>query len=213
MQSIDNALRQLTTTSAEQSQKQISSDRIDSLLQAKGYDKAIAGEDYNAVLRGVTKMVNDQYNRGLLLVGNPGVGKTFLMKVLWRFPSKLERFWVNCADMEEVKRMLSTDTKYYKVIGSNQWNSNFFIDDFGADTIKSEYGNRIDIVGSFIEAYHRKGRGRLIISTNLHSNKVRPEDNNGILEIYGARILDRIREKTIVIPFKGQSKRKKETVW
>ena len=158
-------------------------------------------------------MVNDPDNRGLLLVGNPGVGKTFLMKVLWRFPSKLKRFWVNCADMEEVKRMLSTDTKYFRYIGSDQWNCNFFIDDFGADTIKSEYGNRIDIVGSFIEAYHRKGCGRLIISTNLHSNKVKPDDNNGILEIYGARILDRIREITIVVPFKGQSKRKKETVW
>lgn len=213
MQSIDNALRQLTTTSAVQSPKQISSERIDTLLQANGYDKSIAGEDYDTVLRGVTKMVNDPDNRGLLLVGNPGVGKTFLMKVLWSFPSKLKRFWVNCADMEEVKRMLSPDTKYFRYIGSNQWNCNFFIDDFGADTIKSEYGNRIDIVGSFIEAYHRKGCGRLIISTNLHSNKVKPDDNNGILEIYGARILDRIREITIVVPFKGQSKRKKETVW
>lgn len=38
MKSIDNALKELTTTSAEQSQKQISSDRIDSLLQAKGYE-------------------------------------------------------------------------------------------------------------------------------------------------------------------------------
>ena len=213
MQSIDNALRQLTTTSAAQSPKQISSEKIDTLLQDKGYDKSVAGEDYDTVLRGVTKMVNDPDNRGLLLVGNPGVGKTFLMKVLWRFPSKLKKFWVNCADMEEVKRMLSPDTKYFRYIGSNQWNSNFFIDDFGADTIKSEYGNRIDIVGSFIEAYHRKGCGRLIISTNLHSNKVKPDDNNGILEIYGARILDRIREITIVVPFKGQSKRKKETVW
>ena len=76
----------------------------------------------------------------------------------------------------------------------------------------NEYGNKVDLVGAFIDEFYRKGKSRIILSTNLHSNRTQEHDEDGILERYGGRILDRLRDMTIVLPLQGASKRKKEVI-
>ncbi len=182
------------------------------MLIERGFSKEVAGTDWDVVLAGVMMMLSDTMARGLLIVGPPGVGKTHLMHALYRFPNRLPKMWVDCSDREDVILKMDPFTTYYKMFALQKYESNFYLDDLGADPVMSEYGNRVDHVAEFIDSYYRNGHGRLIISTNLHSNRTEEHPSDGLLERYGARILDRLRHMTIVLPMKGKSKRAKEIV-
>ena len=140
------------------------------------------------------------------------MGKTFLAKSIRRFPSRLGSVWVDCSDRADITQKLHPSSNWFDLYAVPKWESNVFLDDLGADPVISEYGNRFDYVAEFIDAYYRKGSGRMIITTNLHSNRTAENPNDGLLERYGARILDRLRDMTVVVPMRGQSKRSKEIV-
>ena len=76
---------------------------------------------------------------------------------------------------------------------------NVILDDLGAENIKNEYGVKRDIVGEFICRYHTKGKGRLFITTNLRG----PE----LLDRYGGRVVDRLKQLCVPFHMKGKSKR------
>ena len=77
---------------------------------------------------------------------------------------------------------------------------NVILDDLGAENIKNEYGVKRDIVGEFICRYHTRGKGRLFITTNLRG----PE----LLDKYGGRVVDRLKQLCVPFHMEGKSKRK-----
>lgn len=129
-----------------------------------------------------------------MLTGACGTGKTMLMKIL-RKMARVETFWINCADDNSIEFLVPEHNSMI----DEYYNSTVFLDDLGADTIRNEYGVKKDIVGSFIEKYHRRGGTKLFITTNLSSQQ--------LISKYGARIFDRLLEMCVVVRLDGTSKR------
>ena len=59
-------------------------------------------------------------------------------------------------------------------------------------------------MGDFIQRYHYKGKGRLMVTTNLNSSQIN--------ERYGGRVLDRLLEMCVVYKMSGNSKRERVVV-
>ena len=77
---------------------------------------------------------------------------------------------------------------------------NILLDDLGAENIKNEYGVKRDIAGEFICRYHTRGKGRLFITTNLTGEQ--------LLDRYGGRVVDRLKQMCVPVRMTGTSKRK-----
>lgn len=170
---------------------------ISYLLQKNGFDKKIAGEDFDVAVKAVTESVNGC--RGLFLTGGCGCGKTHLLKTLFKLPSSAQKYWVDCGDPSSVWLLDQKQNGRF----ADMLNMNLFIDDLGTE-VKVEYGRRSDWVGEFIRMYHARGTQRLFISTNLTGKQM--------LELYDERIADRIMELCVVAKFNGESKRERMVV-
>lgn len=150
-------------------------------------------------------------DKGLLLGGMIGVGKTWMMKLF----SKNQRqvFTVKTAksiadtfqsEGEESIRNLIECPKL--PVNDAQ---NFFhptlgicIDDIGTEELKNHYGNRKNVVGDLIELRYANGNvGRFMhMTTNLTMSQVK--------EFYGDRVGSRLRETMNIIELKGDDRRK-----
>lgn len=160
----------------------------------------IAGSDFNLAVRGVTEALNT--GKGILITGGVGCGKTLLMRQIFermKFPS--EKRWIDCSDADGHLWVLdkTQNPECYR----EQFHMNMFLDDLGTE-VKTEYGRRVDFVSSFIQDYHSVGKKRLFITTNLNAE--------GIAQTYDDRVIDRIMDMCVVIPFTGKSKRNKVVI-
>lgn len=149
--------------------------------------------------------------KGIILAGNCGVGKTWLMKLF----SKNQRqifFLRNAkeiANQFEKKGQESVDE--YTELFKNPFNDpdSFYqtyaglcIDDLGTEDIKVNYGNKKSVIGDLIEQrYDKKNMGIMFhATTNLTSQQLN--------DYYGGRIVSRLREVTNFIELKGNDRRK-----
>ena len=149
-------------------------------------------------------------DKGILLAGNFGVGKTWLMQLFAR--NQLQVFAVHNAksiadlferDGSESQGQFIDPPKlpvndaqnfYHKVIG-------LCIDDMGTEREKNHYGNKKSVVGDLIELRYAKGAaGHLFhITTNLNAAQ--------ITEAYGGRVSSRLREIMNIIQLTGNDRR------
>lgn len=154
---------------------------------------------------------NPSLEKGILLAGNFGVGKTWLMTLFGR--NQLQVFAVHnakaIADLFEKKgvesqeqfieppRLPVNDVQnfYHETMG-------LCIDDMGSEREKTHYGNKKSVIGDLIELrYSRKAVGHLFhITTNM--------DATQITEAYGGRVSDRLREIMNIIQLTGKTRRK-----
>lgn len=130
---------------------------------------------------------------GVLLSGNAGVGKTFLMKCLAPRGKNFVR---------PVSRIME-----YGLQGLHIWydwtdGKDICIDDLGAETTLSEYGNKDELIARVITHRAERQDGRTSITTNLNSKQ--------ISERYGDRTLSRLRGMCKTFHMDGQSHRKAE---
>jgi hypothetical protein len=143
--------------------------------------------------------------KGFILIGNPGVGKTYFMKAFHehRKPNRrrgweLDHFSLNT----QVRQLGSINLQYY--------DHDFYLDDFGADVkTVTVYGTPTEPIVDLISGRYDKwqnammGIGELrlsFISTNLTPDH--------FVNVYGERIWSRIQEMCNVIFITGENLRK-----
>lgn len=153
-------------------------------------------------------------NKGLLLTGSIGVGKTTMMNVMQRLFKDTERRFksVNCL---QIKDMLEE----CKVAEIKEWygknlKCDLYLDDIGLGQVNyNQFGNSVNIISELIyeryELFVSDGF-RTHMSTNIPT-KLKddaPATQNSLARMYGDRILDRIAQMTNLIEWTGKTLRR-----
>lgn len=154
---------------------------------------------------------NPSLEKGILLAGGIGVGKTSLMHLF----SKNQRqvFAIRTAksiadtfqsDGEGILQQLIECPKLPINDAQNFYHPKMAlcIDDIGTEELKNHYGNRKNVVGDLIELrYSKQNTGLLLhMTTNLTMQQVK--------DFYGDRVGSRLRETMNIIEMKGDDRRK-----
>lgn len=171
-----------------------------------GYDGRVHPDIPARLARWMVPAVKHWTNKGLLLAGGVGMGKTHFFDrvlraiypefVLWRASQIVEMAATNRENFEEVV--------YGRYEGQNLYTEAVLaIDDLGDEPYGNVYGNKGEVMARVIcdryETWKRRGIP-LFISTNLETDE--------ILSRYGQRVADRIREMCFTIRLHGQNARK-----
>lgn len=163
--------------------------RFAEFTEGEGWKKSIAGDDFDLAMKEIAKAFIN--HRCLLFIGASGVGKSLLMKIMYKTDKRNNRFWFDCIDEGQMQD-LHENQKYY-------FNKNIYLDDLGSENIKNEYGTKINIIEEFICKFYNYGKGTIIANSNLQVEQ--------LLKEYGQRCLDRIKEMFVIVKFNGKSKR------
>lgn len=163
------------------------------------------------VLAGELELEKPSLNKGILLTGNVGNGKTTLMKLF----SKNQRqvFYIRSAkqiadDFQAGGDEVIQEYKYKVINPADDVNSFYHkfsglcIDDIGTEDIKNHYGNKKNVVGDLIEdRYAQQNTGVFLHgTTNLSADQIG--------NFYGARVKSRMREIFNFIELTGNDRRK-----
>lgn len=140
--------------------------------------------------RPVVDWMTDNQGRGLLMIGNCGLGKSLIGKYILPYLIRDScRKVVNIFNAQELNSKPDEILSYHII----------YIDDIGTENISNIYGNKRIPFAELCDAVEQKGK-LLICSTNLTLDE--------LAEKYGERTIDRLRATTKVVPFVGQSLRK-----
>lgn len=170
---------------------------------------------YRKVYENFVSATNSDKQKGILIIGKVGVGKTAMMKIFQRLfkDTKTKFKWV-CAN--EFKYLLDeyTNNEIMSMYGRG-CDVDLYIDDIGmssSDDFK-RYGNSINIINEIIyeryELFLDKGI-RTHFSTNLPTtvDKIKYPEVTSLVDVYGERIIDRLKQMCETIIIKGESLRK-----
>lgn len=142
----------------------------------------------------------EKNDRGVLIYGNVGSGKTFIMDVLLRIihTQDLRKFSkVNAIDLITEFNLNGHDVfkKYHQ--------KNIFFDDLGAETKGKFYGENMEAFEKLIQIRYNEFRDFGTV-THFTTNLTKKE----IFERYGERIVSRLKEMCEIIVLGGNSKEK-----
>jgi DNA replication protein DnaC len=151
------------------------------------YDKTIDEYEHLPAYDLIIDWLCDNKGRGLMLMGNCGLGKSTILNYV--IPA-IFRTKTN-------KVLRSIPAKEIGVIEKNK-SPFIIIDDLGTESIKNDYGTKIDGVADAI-SYAEDASKTLLITTNL--------DGDALNLRYDKRTIDRLRKCKVVV-IKGKSFRK-----
>lgn len=154
-------------------------------------------------------------DKGALLLGHLGVGKTMMMRVMQiLFKDTPRRFkWVSCLTFKDLleEGMSAVEIKSLYGKGLKQ---DLYIDDLGLGQVDyKSFGNVTNIIAEIL--FERDELFVLEnILTHLSSNipttvPLEQHDKKSLEKLYGDRILDRIKQMCNLIEWKGKSLRGK----
>jgi len=148
------------------------------------YDKTIDEYDHLPAYDEIIDWMVDTRGRGLMLMGECGLGKSTILNYV--IPA-IFRTRTN-------KILRSVPAKELGIVDRNKAPF-IIIDDLGTESIKNDYGTKIDAVADAI-SYAEDSSKTLLITTNLTPQALK--------ERYDERTLDRLRKCKVVI-IKGKS--------
>lgn len=158
---------------------------------------------FNYFTGGVTNL---DPNKGLMIVGNIGCGKTTLMEVFRGGPSPYRI--VSCRAVADAWKKEGDISRYCTTIVNSMGTSPFgplpigiCFDDLGIENKTKNYGDEINAMEEvLLNWYDKKRFNKVHITTNLN-----PEE---IEQKYGKRVRSRMREMFNLVQFDGNDLRK-----
>ena len=151
------------------------------------YDRTIDEYNHKTEYDKIIDWMVDTKGRGLMLMGDCGTGKSTILNYV--IPAIFRTI------TNKILRSVSA-----KELGEVERNKSPFIliDDLGTESIKNDYGTKIDSVADAI-SYAEDSSKTLLVTTNLTPKSLD--------ERYSDRTLDRLRKCKVVV-IKGKSFRK-----
>lgn len=152
---------------------------------------------------------NPSFNKGLLIIGAPGVGKTSYLRVFEKIFMKYSylRFkGENSSNLVTQYETCSTPSDK-ELFFRKHHRKRLFIDDVNSENIASNYG-KYDVVGGILTSRHEKG-----LMTYATTNYVTLDNSvthtlEALGKKYGFRVYDRLFEMFNIIEFHGKSYRR-----
>jgi len=150
----------------------------------KHYDRTIDVYEHLDSYNEIIDWMVDNKGRGLMLMGECGLGKSTILN-----------FVIPAIFRTKTNKLLTSTPA--KELGEVERSSASFIiiDDLGTESIKNDYGTKIDAVADAI-SYAEDSSKTLLITTNLDAGELK--------ERYDERTLDRLRKCKVVV-IKGKS--------
>lgn len=144
-------------------------------------------------------------NKGVLVLGNVGIGKTWAFKNAgtYRFEKDFESI-VNAFTANEIVAKYCSTTEggidgVKKLISYQlQGRLDIFIDDIGTEVEASHYGSKMDIIEWIILELYNKPI-KMSFTTNLNLE--------GLTKRYGVRVIDRLKETCYIVVLEGEQRR------
>lgn len=151
----------------------------------------------------VFQWILNNHQKGLLMLGDCGTGKTAIMNALFNLFADGHAMWFNnerevlVAEKKVFAKYSATDLMNTDTL-DRALNYRFvMIDDIGTESETSiTYGQRRNPVAELIDNAEKKNC-LLILTSNLNGEQ--------LLQKYGERTIDRLNHLTTVIPFVGDS--------
>jgi len=157
----------------------------------KYYDKTIVEYKHLAAYDEIIDWMVDTKRKGLILMGECGLGKSTILKYVIPAIFHTTRSKVlNCIPAKELGQIERNEKPF------------IVIDDLGTESIKNDFGTRVDYVADAI-SYAEDSSKTILISTNLTPKQLQSK--------YDERTLDRLR-RCKVVKFEGESLRAKQTL-
>jgi DNA replication protein DnaC len=153
----------------------------------KYYDRTIDKYEHLSSYDEIIDWMIDTRGRGLMLMGECGLGKSTILNYV--IPAIFRTKTNKVLRSIPAKELAAVDKNVAPFI---------IIDDLGTESIKNDYGTKVDAVADAI-SYAEDSSKTLLITTNLSPNSLK--------ERYDERTLDRLRKCKVVI-IKGKSFRK-----
>jgi len=150
----------------------------------KHYDRTIDVYKHLPEYDEIIDWLSDTKGRGLMLMGECGLGKStilnYVIPAIFRTKTNKSMKSIPAKELGAIER---SDASF------------IIIDDLGTESIKNDYGTKIDAVSDAI-SYAEDSSKTLLITTNLASKALK--------ERYDDRTLDRLRKCKVVV-IKGKS--------
>ena len=150
----------------------------------KHYDRTIDTYTHLPAYDEIIDWLVDTKGRGLMLMGECGLGKStilnYVIPAIFRTKTNKSLKSISAKDLGTIEKSITTF---------------IIIDDLGTESIKNDYGTKIDAIADAI-SYAEDSSKTLLITTNLSGKALK--------ERYDERTLDRLRKCKVVV-IKGES--------
>ena len=168
------------------------------MLESVGWWQSVAGkEDFDLGVKTFIESSFSLNNQGVLVMGVSGVGKTAYAKALqWYF----RKGKILCLDLANPETLNLIDFQVNPDIALEMCHRTIILDDLGAESTQSNFGQPREIAAEFIMRYYAEREDkRMFITTNLTPKE--------LIGRYQQRVMTRIKEMVIPITFTGKNKR------